>query len=98
MIMTPNEFNEKITSIKTGESFVYYTGFIAMFTKINRSIRELQYHALLCGTNKGKLLYKITPFANPKGPRGLGLVCLTQKKLGKMNFEYSATKRKQSHA
>ena len=56
MIMTTNQFMDKLTSIKGGESFVYFTGSLAVVADTVQTAKDLR-----------DLVYRIATQINPLG-------------------------------
>ena len=97
MTMTPNEFNDKLATLKKGESFVYYEGELGKDTGAITKVSQLQLHALIAGTDKGNPIKQAMNETQAlRLPKGLGLVHLMQKKIhNKPNniYKYYAIKR-----
>ncbi len=87
--MTPNEFVDKATALKLGESFVYYTGYLGADGEA-----ALATIALTWGTNKGKPIKFVDTSSNKgKIPLGVGMGYLTQRRIKEETYEYIYTRR-----
>ena len=105
-MMTPNEFADKVSTLHAGESFIYFTGELAIQTRLDHAVSMLQEFALILGTDKGRPIREPVQQSGTqhryegktvKVPVGKEIVFLTQTRAAggrRAGFHYHATKRK----